>query len=380
MARESSQKTVTVPHKPYNLMVNEQRINSCIYCKSTEDLCKSAHIIPRLFGKFKNQPTLKDSVCKSCDKEFGRCAEQLAKCGPEALFRYNLGLKGRHRRKSSSPFQRKHSGHGPIQIKVTIPYTNHQALVEPIGDGHNCRLLPQVIVIGKSGENDCVLLDNAKELTVDELRNLIYSANVSKPVQIRYVMLTDSEVDHIDSLLKKAKLHVSDEFDDNVKPFNRIVSAAGTLTYDKRYYRAIAKVAFHYYIEFNNFNHTGEEPFFEPLKRFIRYGEGQTKSFVCQQKGILIKDIERGWRPPTYGHIIVGSCASQFIEVKIQFFLGPQYDPPIHTVKLGRKPLMIENTSMTFGHNYVYADDSAAISGYDGTFHRLAVTERIIIP
>lgn len=357
-----------------------ERPNSCIYCKSTKNLCKSAHIVPRLFGKFKNQPTLKNKVCKQCDEEIGKCEEQLAKCGPEALFRYNLGLKGRHRRKSPSPFQRKHSGHGPIQMKVTIPNTEHQAIVEPIGDGYNCRLLPQIIVIGKSGDNDCVLIDNAEELTIDELKKLIYTANVSQPVQIRYVMLPDSAVEHINRLLKEAKLYVSDEFDDKVKPFNGIVSASGSITYDERYYRAIAKVALHYYIKFNNFNHTGEESFFEPIKRFIRYGEDKTHTLVSQQKGFLVKDIERGWRPPTYGHIIIGSCASQFIEVKIQFFLGPQYDPPIHIVKLGRKPLMIERPSMTFGHNYVYAFDTNAINGYDGTFHRLAVAERIIIP
>lgn len=361
-------------------MSKDHNKNSCIYCSNTKDLCKSAHIIPRLFGKFKNQPTLKYKVCKACDEEFGKCEEQLAKCGPEALFRYNLGLKGRHRKKSHSPFKRKHSGHGPIQMKVTIPYTEHQALVEPIGDGHNCRLLPQIIVIGESGDNDCIQIENAEELTVDQLKTMIFSAKVSRPVQIRYVMLKDSEVDHIDSLLKKAKLHVSDEFDDNVKPFKTIVRAAGTLTYDERYFRAIAKIAFHYYVVFNNFNHTGGEACFDPVKRFIRYGEGQAKTFISQEQGFLVKDVERGWRPPTYGHIIVCSCAFQFIEVKIQFFLGPQYDPPIHTVRLGSKPLMIESTSMTFGHNYVYSDYSGAVIGYDGTFHRLAIAERIIIP
>ncbi len=91
--------------------------DSCIYCGMTQNLRRQSHIVPRNLGAFKNQSSLHYRVCKTCEEEIGKCEEVLAKCGPEALFIANLGIKGRHKN-HTSPFRRRHAGHEPIKMEI----------------------------------------------------------------------------------------------------------------------------------------------------------------------------------------------------------------------------------------------------------------------
>jgi hypothetical protein len=136
------------------------------------------------------------------------------------------------------------------------------------------------------------------------------------------------------------------------------VLTRGTLTCDKRYFQAIAKIAFHYYLGMNldNCYLNGSEDVFDPVRRFIRYGEGNPESFVNQKKGYFTNDLHIGWRPPFYGHIFLAEVSNKYIKVKAQFFIGPYIDPPYYEVLLCQKPFIISIQPTIFGHNYVYIE------------------------
>jgi len=351
-------------------------VNKCIYCGSSQKLCRSSHIVPRCLGTFKNQPTLRYKVCRDCEEAIGQCEDILAKCAPEALFKANLGIKGRHE-KPTSPFRRKHAGNGPIKMKIKYPGTDHEMLVEPIGDGKNCQIVPHIEIRDANGNKKQIIVEDPNSLTADKLKKLVFSTEIKNPKKIWPRMQSNEQVDRIFDLLKECGLYESEEMAEDIKPFEGIVKAGGQIIGDGRRFRAIAKIAFHYYLNYNGFNHTGEEYFFTPIRDFIRYGKGDLKDFIVEKKGYFVEQLKHGWKPPTYGHIVVATVNDKFINVKIQLFVGPNYEPPYYEVFVSGNPFKIKIPETIFGHNYAYTDNKGE-KDYDGSFHQLLATKLIL--
>lgn|GEM_PF-1208259 len=351
-------------------------VNKCIYCDTSQKLCRSSHIIPRCLGTFRNQPTLRYRVCRDCEEAIGQCEDILAKCAPEALFKANLGIKGRHE-KSTSPFRRKHMGYGPIKMKIKYPGTDYEMLVEPVGDGKNCQIIPHIEICDAHGNNKQIIIEDPDSLTADKLKKLIFSTEIKHPTKVWPRMQKNEQVDRIFDLLKACGLYVSEEMAEDIKPFEGTVKAGGQIVGDGRRFRAIVKIAFHYYLNFNSFKHTGDEDVFMPVRDFIRYGKGRLKDFIIEKKGYFVEQLKWGWKPPTYGHIIVATVNDGFINVKIQLFVGPNYEPPYYEVFIGENPFKIEIPGIIFGHNYAY-DDNQESKNYDGSFHQLLATKLIL--
>lgn len=350
---------------------------ACIYCSKTgKKFCK-AHIMPRGMGAFENQPTLKNHVCQKCDREIGKYEEQFMKCGPEGFLRAIVGIQGKSKSNPALPFRRKYAGHGPILIKVIFPNTNYEILAEPIGDGKNCQPLPQLVLINKDGNCNQILVTEPQKMTIKKLKKLIKSTNIEMPVKIWAVGLTEKEVDYIFNLLEQAGIFQSEEVDDAIQSCNELVKARVNVTFDKRYFQAIAKICFHYFLQFNDYL-KGSETAFEPIRRFIRYGDGNEKSFVTAHEGYLIPELNN-WTPKNYGHVVICNFKDKRIDAYVQFFIGPDYKPHHYHVRIGRSPLSIIVPQETFGHCYVYHDKGKK-TGYQGKFDKLGVSTNIILP
>ena len=354
---------------------------ACIYCGRAEKKFCKAHILPKSLGKFENQPTLLEKVCAECDTEIGKFEDQFTHTGLAALFRPQLGLAGDEHR---SPFRRPFAGHGPIDMTIKYPGTNDDVLLEPTGDQDNNKLplamfLPQLRVIYADGKKKRIRI-NPESFTTAEVLQI---TGETIPKQIEMFGLTNEEYENICEAFRQAGIPLSDE-QQVTPPTNKSVIPVvtrGTFSYDKRYFQAIAKIAFHYYLGMNLSNRylNGSEDVFNPVRRFIRYGEGDPESFVSQKEGYFIDDLRIGWKPPFYGHIFVSEVSNKCIKVKAQFFVGPDIDPPYYEVLLCRKPFIISIQPTIFGHNYVYIEPSKR-KQYAGTMHELGVNNRIIIP
>ena len=348
----------------------------CIYCDTSQSLCRRSHIVPRCLGTFKDQPTLRYKVCEDCEGAIGKCEDILAKCAPEALLKANLGIKGRHN-KSTSPFRRRHAGHGPIEMKIKYPGTEYEMLVEPLGDGQNCQIVPHIVISDSNGNKKQIIIEEPDSLTAEELKKKIFSTEIKNPVKVWPRMQNNDQVDRIFELLKECRLYTSEEMVEEIKPFEGIVKAEGQTTWDERRFRAIAKIAFHYYLNYNNFKHNGHEDIFIPIRDFVRYGKNNFKDFIVEKRGYFIEQLKNGWKPPTYGHIVVATVNKRIINVKIQLFVGPNYEPPYYEVQLSENAFKINIPETIFGHNYVYADDKEKMN-YDGSMHQLLATKLIL--
>jgi hypothetical protein len=298
----------------------------------------------------------------------------LAKCGPEALFIANLGIKGRHKN-SVSPFERKHAGHGPIKMKDKIPGFDDEFLFKPKGDGGNAEFLNQILIKDSTGQWYQVPVANISNLDLEGLQHLIKAENIKNPIsEVATIGENNETTDHIFSLLKQ--IFKGDEKTEIINPFQGVIKGSGRLTYDDRYFRGIAKIAFHYYLAFNEIGHIGSEPIFKPIRDFICYGKGKTDDFISKHKGYFVKNPEIA---STFGHIFYSEVTSGSIVTLEQLFVGPGYNPPYYKIIISKNPFLIEIPRQAFGHNYVYLPHDQR-KQYDGTFHELAIANRIKTP
>lgn len=67
----------------------------CIYCLREDNICDRDHVLPEAYGTFAPVSfVLYETVCKSCNGEFGRSIElSLSRDSMEALLRFRYGTK-----------------------------------------------------------------------------------------------------------------------------------------------------------------------------------------------------------------------------------------------------------------------------------------------
>jgi hypothetical protein len=355
------------------------KMKACIYCGGSDKKFCKAHILPRSLGAFENQPTLLNKVCAECDTEIGKFEDQFTHTGLSALLRPQIGLAGDQ---SRSPFRRGHVGHGPIDMKIKYLGTD-DVLVEPDGVGDNdlppVTPLPQLHLIYTDGKKKCIRI-KPESFTSADVSQIIGD---TIPKQMAVFGVTSEQYELICDAFCQAgrtlsgKQEIRPPGDKPVLP----VLTDGITTCDKRYFQAIAKIAFHYYLgmKLDNCYLNGSEDVFSLVRRFIRYSEGDPESFVTQKKGYFVDDFRTGWRPPFYGHIFIAEVSNKCIKVKTQFFVGPDIEPPYYEVLLCQRPFIVSIQPTIFGHNYVYIEPSER-KKYTGTMHQLGVNNRIIIP
>jgi hypothetical protein len=261
-------------------------------------------------------------------------------------------------------------------MEINYPGTNHKMLVEPSGDEKNCQIVPHLEISNSKGEKGYIVLENLDFLTAENLKKRILSSEIKNPTKVWLRMQSNDQVDRILDLLKKCGLYKSEEMAEDIKPFVGTVRASGQTTWDERRFRAIAKIAFHYYLAFNEIGHIGSELIFKPIRDFVCYGKGKANDFVSEYKGCFVKNPEI---VSTFGHIFYSEITSKSIVTVEQLFVGPGYDPPYYKIIISKNPFLIEIPRQVFGHNYAYLPHDQR-KQYDGTFHELAIANRIKMP
>jgi len=329
-------------------------------------------------GTFKNDLTLKNRVCQECDTAIGECEGQLIKCGIEAILRIQAGIVGRSGKGSSSPFLRSHYGYGPIRVEMEFPYTpGWKVLVEISEGGSTCQPLPQIVMIASSGHCGQILIKDAKSLTPEALKLEIAKLGAHEWRKAWAGQLDDSDVDHIFGLLDQLGMLGSEESLTNIGPLDGTIKtkASGVTIYGKEYFRALAKIAFHYFLLYTSY-FSGSEAEFERVRRFIRYGEGAEKDFVVEEGAPVLYDPSG---PPFYGHILLMDVRPNRIAVRLQFFMGRDYKPDWRTVILSTEHRGVLLSSEEFGHYYQILEPAERF-GYDGIVEKQPVAQILRLP
>ena len=126
-----------------------------------------------------------------------------------------------------------------------------------------------------------------------------------------------------------------------------------TCRYSDLYFRAIAKIAFHYFLQY--FDHySGAEDEFDGIKNFIMNGDN-VKAWVRQVEGSFVDEfIDEHVSITNYVHLLTVEDTGDRIFAKLAFFCGPQGLQGRHfEVQIGDSPGTIK-TPLVKGHHILY--------------------------
>lgn len=111
----------------------------------------------------------------------------------------------------------------------------------------------------------------------------------------------------------------------------------------------------------------GDEQSFTSIRKFIKEG-GLIDNFVTQSSVPILTFPHPNIRPKGWGHVLLFENINNILQVRIQFFLGPNYNPPVYVVRLSDDKISVEDSWK--GHYFSYFE-SGPIGNYNGEVSEL---------
>lgn len=288
----------------------------CIYCteeKPASSFRKREHVIPQAFGKFTpDNLILNGSVCDDCNQFFGNEIELfLARDTFESIERLRHGMMPKEplrdrRRLNSKVIEGQFKGYivrenglgesGRIDVEVVVQVGFYHiqkgkyAFFEP-------KDIPSAKVMAQDGYDIKNVILIAKE--GEELENL-----TSKLNKLGFA-LDSNKTELIEQGLSEG-----------------VVSIETNLTLDKTIMRGFCKIAFNYlaYVAGSNFVLS---PDFNPIRRYIRNNEGDSKQLFGVNLPFILYDdqrLEKIGARATQGHLIIVGWNGSKIVSKVSLF------------------------------------------------------------
>ena len=113
----------------------------------------------------------------------------------------------------------------------------------------------------------------------------------------------------------------------------------------ERYFRAIAKIGFHYFLtKMPRFR--GDESFFEEIRTFITTPSRleDSKTFITRSDDASIWGIGPGERLNAWGHMLSTEIDYFNLIARVNLFAGPMNRPLIYNIRLGNSPTRVHYT------------------------------------
>ena len=360
---------------------------TCIYCPNEAN--SREHWIPRGLGAFRGYTPLLNQVCGDCNTRLGQLDQELIRTGLTGFQRALHGVQGRHGPPKVSPFHYK-AMRADQPMKMTMPALGrqHQLLAEAYTDEEgrpSAQPIRQVVLKMPDGCMECVPFP--RDWTADQLRTAVSNRELESGT-LEEIYLEDDEVvtDQEAPLALEIRTLLSSVFGGGFRGLqvyggpgertqNRLVMEAGISTL---YLRAVAKVAFHYFLWACPILR-GNEPAFTEIRAFISDGTGNWRDFVQLNAPQFLPFLQRGSPPERTSHFFHSVLTRDEARAFVQFFVGPSELPPPARVRLAVKPLVIEGKDFACHQAYYFDDDADKADGHDGELITIDTWERRFI-
>lgn len=327
----------------------------CIYCGVQVDPQKGEgdHVIPRAFGEFRGAANFM-RICVSCNNSIGHSEQELLQCSPESFLlrvvqpnRGGRGERGWVGAVRGTPTPRMYTEFGGFQLRAR-PHTDDPRNASPIdlliirddrGKEHELELAPGITEAG--------LRAKVERLGIGELRS-------------GYLSCDEAHWSHYSGLVARIWPKAAIKEDVPIEAGVHRRQCRIRYTFTDRYFRSLAKMAFHYYLLGNLRGLAGHEPEFAPLRRFILEGGDPAPFFLRDDAELAIVFPGPGgsqrWTPPAWCHVLSANEAEPQITVCLILFAGPTMLPRPHYVTLGRhrNPLLLPGAVKL--HIFQYGD------------------------
>ena len=362
-------------------------MHTCIYCQTEAN--SREHWIPRGFGAFRGHTPLLNQVCGDCNTHLGQLDQELIKTGPTGFQRALHGVQGRHGPSKVSPFHYKAmQADQPTKMMMPALGRQHQLLAETYTDEEgrpSAQPIRQVVLKMPDGCMECVPFP--RDWTVDQLRTAVSNRELESGT-LEEIYLEDDEVvtDQEAPLALEIRTLLSSVFGGGFRGLqvyggpgertqNRLVMEAGISTL---YLRAVAKVAFHYFLWACPILR-GNEPAFTEIRAFISDGTGNWRNFVQLNAPQFLPFLQRGSLPERTSHFFHSVLTCDEARAFVQFFVGPSELPLPARVRLAVNPLLTEGKDFACHQACYFDDDADRADGHDGELVTIDTWERRII-
>lgn len=293
---------------------------------------------------------LQDRICSSCNGgPLGRLDEQLARCGPEAFLRRVYGVKGRSTHKDVNPFYRGSAGGRRLEVKTWDPQLGLEVLLEC--EGGKYELARQLIFVEKSGRVHHLPI--REDTTSVELRAAFQRLGVNPPFETHY-FVSPEETLHLERLLRETWPSVS--FGDLNLGSDRYAGAVVNMELTDRYFRALTKIGFHYFLtQFTEYS--GDEQMFSDVRNFIIKDDAgpvdRANDFVGIRQHPLLAEMFTGARPAGWrAHVLAAEIRRGECLAHVQLFLSNDWPAPTYTIRLARDAAIVRR--LAAAHMYMY--------------------------
>jgi hypothetical protein len=321
--------------------------NICIYCQDPITLRgKGDHIIPAALGEFLCATHFR-RICVACNNKIGQAEQQLLQCGPEALERLGapvVGRRGRPKRHpklvgaggAPSPLTVEQTALGPHSVDVIDPQNvtpvEELTMMDEKNHWHRLRLHPQM-----KGQ---ALRQRVRRMMLKEIRQ----CNLFAPAHHYHGYLR---------LIKEAWPESEHLPPQQVPAGTRQIEANTTFTVTDNYFRAIAKIAFHYYLAFSRcaFGHESE---FAGIRDFIIHGGDRGQFFVMANHfGI---GVRKGSSHAHLSHYVAYDESGDKVRAFVWLFVKDSPGTVPYEVEWPRRKSLLVLPKPYQAHEYRYED------------------------
>jgi len=326
----------------------------CIYPGPHGEM-SDEHYLPAALGRFEGCDPVRGRICRECNTRIGNQVEvQFLRAGDVAFFRWMLGIRGRDEL-PPSPFYQGAGGAPPLYMLGCPPGYDNNLLWEVEPGTDNVYPLRQIVFEHPLAGSHPVPILNRMRGHPEALIEHLYELGLDNARPVRIFAAPD-EIPWVTELwIAVGGAPVGDwattSFEAQRIPLvvNVRVTAA--------YFRAVAKIAFHYTLKVFP-EVTGFEPEFSPIKEFIWIG-GDIDRFVRQDINQFVENFRRGQRPTHWSHILAVQRTYGRITAYAQFFVSRHSLPPPYIISVGRNPSRIDRGVERQAHQFVILDPTA---------------------
>jgi hypothetical protein len=328
----------------------------CIYCGEVFDPTagQGDHVIPLAFGDFDNAIIFR-GACPACNNKLSPFEEELLRTGPEAVFRWFVGAKSRQGKPVGWQ-----AASGVPAPRFVIKHDDHEELVyADASTGGQAFPVDQLIALLKDGRSVTIKL--FPSMSAQALRRKLQEHEVEDGniENIRW-KASEATTEGYLSLIKEIYPEAQHEELPSTSPGVHRVLLRIECHFTTKYYRAIAKIAFHYFLAQSRCQFTGQEACFEPIRSFIMTGGPHEPFFEPQSSeiGLPFGTLPDGSvaMPPRWMHALCCVESSTSVEVGVYLLFGPERPPSPHFVRLLHRPAALLVPVHRYGHVYIYGD------------------------
>ncbi len=329
----------------------------CIYCKEREADARE-HYLPQCLGRFQNFEPLLYRLCQKCNEDISALEREFCRRSPEAVVRSMNWIKGQTRgskrtRKPAHIYQPDKIGGRHVYMYGPDPETGRDILWQTDTKPGAVKEISQCVFFDDQGEETRHIPIPTEIKTGHELVELFRAEGVNFPIAKAQVIASSGDEDRVQAMCNQLNWNI----DFQRRKGGRVPRQFFKSEFGPPYFRALAKIGFHYALRYMP-TITGNEGAFRALREFIRDGAGDHHQFLADCKPALNPD-----GPPGHMLTAVANPDSPII-VNMQFFAGCKTELPQWRLVLGDNPttLYVEQASAHF-FSYTQEEDGRLTGG-----------------